>query len=63
MTNSTENKIITIPNILSMVRILLIPVIVYLYVFEKQYIAAGVVILLSGATDILLHIFGIPVSS
>ena len=53
MTNSTENKIITIPNILSMVRILLIPVIVYLYVFEKQYIAAGVVILLSGATDII----------
>lgn len=53
MTTSTENKIITIPNLLSMARILLIPIIVYLYVFKHQYTAAGIFILLSGATDIV----------
>lgn len=53
MNTSTENKILTIPNLLSMVRILLIPLIVYLYVFQKQDIDAGIVIVISGATDII----------
>lgn len=48
-----RSQIFTIPNILSVVRILLIPVIVYLYCFEKRYGAAVLVLLLSGLTDIV----------
>ncbi|MBQ7916265.1 MAG: CDP-alcohol phosphatidyltransferase family protein [Firmicutes bacterium] len=46
------NRIFTIPNILSMVRILLIPVFVDLY-FKEKALLAGVVLVLSGLTDTL----------
>ncbi len=52
-TDKYKNKIITIPNILSFIRILLIPVIVWLYLAEENYIAAGIVLLVSGLTDIV----------
>ena len=48
-----KNQILTIPNLLSVVRIALIPVIVWLYSFEQNYHAAIGVILLSAATDIV----------
>lgn len=48
-----KNQILTIPNLLSVVRLALIPVIVWLYSYEKNYYAAIGVILLSGATDII----------
>ena len=48
-----KNQILTIPNLLSVVRIALIPVIVWLYSFEQNYHAAIGVILLSVATDIV----------
>lgn len=48
-----KNQILTIPNLLSLVRIVLIPVIVWLYSYEKNYYAAIGVIVLSGATDII----------
>lgn len=48
-----KKQIFTIPNLLSLFRILLIPVIVWLYSVEKNYYAAIGVILLSGASDIL----------
>lgn len=48
-----KNKIITIPNILSLVRLLLIPVILWLYLKEENYIATGIVLLVSGLTDIV----------
>lgn len=48
-----KNKIITIPNILSLFRLLLIPVIVWLYVFRKDYLWTTVVLTLSGITDIV----------
>ena len=48
-----KRQILTIPNLLSVVRLLLIPVIIWLYsVEENQYAAIGV-ILLSGVTDIV----------
>lgn len=47
------SKILTIPNILSFFRICLIPVIVWLYVVKKESVAAGGVLILSGATDIV----------
>ena len=37
-TNSTQKKIVTIPNILSFFRLCLIPVIIWLYIGEKNYL-------------------------
>ncbi|MGM9597072.1 MAG: CDP-alcohol phosphatidyltransferase family protein [Eubacteriales bacterium] len=47
-----QNKIITIPNILSFFRLCLIPVIVWLYCFRKNYLMTTLVLLISGASDI-----------
>lgn len=52
-TNNSQNKIITIPNILSFFRLCLIPVIIWLYTVKKNDIAAGAVLILSGATDVV----------
>ncbi|MCQ2437913.1 MAG: CDP-alcohol phosphatidyltransferase family protein, partial [Clostridia bacterium] len=53
--SETEKKhgIITIPNLLSLFRVCLIPVMVYLYLTGKSNYAVGGVLLLSGITDIL----------
>lgn len=48
-----KDQILTIPNLLSIVRLLLIPVIIWLYCVKKEYNWAVGVILLSGATDIV----------
>ena len=48
-----KNQILTIPNLLSLVRLAMIPVIVWLYCVEKNYYAAIGMTLLSGATDII----------
>ena len=48
-----QNKIVTIPNILSVFRILLIPVIVWLYCGKHAYLYATLVLTLSGATDVV----------
>lgn len=45
------NRIWTIPNILSMFRLALIPVIVWLYCVEMEYRWAAVILILSGLTD------------
>ena len=51
-TSSYQKKIITIPNILSFFRLCLIPVIVWLYCYEKEYMVALAVLVLSGFTDV-----------
>lgn len=48
-----KNEILTIPNLLSLVRLAMIPLIVWLYCGAKNYYAAIGVILLSGATDVI----------
>lgn len=48
----TKNQVLTIPNILSFFRLALIPVIVWLYVFENSAEWTTVVFLISGLTDI-----------
>ena len=48
-----KNKIVTIPNILSLVRLCLIPLILWLYLGAQNYIAAGITLLFSGLTDIV----------
>ncbi len=52
-TNSYKNKIITIPNILSLFRLCLIPLIVWLYCFKKYYGLTAIVFIVSGVTDVL----------
>lgn len=47
-----KEQILTLPNLLSLVRLLMIPLIVWLYCGARRYYAAVVVILLSGITDI-----------
>ncbi len=47
-----KNNILTIPNILSMFRIVLIPVIAWLYIHNYNYYAVAVLVL-SGITDII----------
>ncbi len=51
--NKYQKRIWTIPNVLSMVRLLLIPVIIWLYVAKQDYLWACIVLLLSAATDIV----------
>ena len=50
-TDGTQNKIFTIPNILSFFRLGLIPVFMWLYCVEKNYIWTGIILILSGVTD------------
>ena len=48
-----KGKILTIPNLLSLIRILLIPLFVWLYLGEDNVPATAVVLVLSGLTDAL----------
>ena len=47
-----KKNLVTIPNMLSVLRMCMIGAIVWLYCFEQNYYAAISVLLLSGATDI-----------
>ena len=51
--NAQENRIFTIPNLLSMLRIVLIPVIVWLYHVKDAYQLAAGLLLVSGITDVV----------
>lgn len=48
-----KNKIITIPNLMSMLRIFMIPLIAWLYLGPKNYLWAAILIVISGITDVL----------
>lgn len=50
-TYNTQNKILTIPNMLSFFRLCLIPVIMWLYCVEDNYLWAGIILIVSGITD------------
>ena len=47
-----ETKFLTVPNVLSLFRIALIPVIVWLYAISGNMVWSGVVLIVSGLTDI-----------
>lgn len=51
--NKYQKKILTIPNLLSLVRLCLIPVIVWLYLIKKDYLLTGIFVLISGLTDVV----------
>ena len=48
-----KRKIITIPNILSLFRLCLIPVIMWLYIEKQDYFGTLLILILSGVTDIV----------
>ncbi len=48
-----KEEVMTIPNLLTMLRILLLPLIVWLYIFKEDYNAAILILLVSGLTDIV----------
>ena len=50
-TYNTRNKILTIPNMLSLFRLCLIPVIMWLYCVKENYLWAGIILIVSGITD------------
>lgn len=47
-----EDKILTVPNVLTLLRIILSPVFAVLYL-NKYYVSAAIVLVLSGLTDVL----------
>lgn len=51
--NNSENRVLTLPNLLSVFRICLIPLCVWLYCFKQDNILATLVLLLSGLTDVV----------
>ena len=51
--NNSANKIFTVPNFLSLVRLLLIPIIVWLYCIKKEYVLTAVILVVSGVTDVV----------
>jgi len=53
MENKYKHKIVTIPNILSLFRLLLIPVIIWLYAVKQDPLWTMAVLALSGITDIV----------
>lgn len=53
MEGKYKHKIITVPNILSLFRLLLIPVIMWLYIVKKDPIWTMAILVLSGITDIV----------
>ncbi len=53
MDREKNRRILTVPNLLSAFRLLLVPVIVWLYCGEENYPLTACVLLLSGATDIV----------
>ena len=46
-------KVLTIPNLLSLIRILLVPVFMYLYIGQDNIIATAAVVLFSCASDVI----------
>ena len=48
-----KQQIITIPNLLSLFRLCLIPVCVWLYCAKKDYVLTTLVLILSGLTDVV----------
>lgn len=51
--DSQRNRIFTIPNALSVVRLCLIPLIIWLYCVREEYPGTTLVLLISGFTDVV----------
>ena len=53
MEEKYKHKILTIPNLLSFFRLLLIPVIIWLYIVKEDPVWTAVILVLSGITDVV----------
>lgn len=53
MEEKYKHRIVTIPNILSLFRLLLIPVIMWLYIVKKDPLWTTAILVLSGVTDVV----------
>ena len=53
MEDTYKHKILTIPNVLSFFRLLLIPIIVWLYIVKNDPVWTTVILVLSGITDVV----------
>ncbi len=53
MKPQTRKQIFTIPNLLSFLRLCMIPLIIWLYCSQKNYALTAVILVLSGLTDLL----------
>ena len=51
MEQNTRKQLFTIPNLLSLLRLCMIPLIIWLYCTQKNYALTAVVLVLSGLTD------------
>ena len=51
MEQNTRKQLFTIPNLLSLLRLCMIPLIIWLYCTQKNYALTAVVLVLSGVTD------------
>lgn len=52
-TKEYQHRILTIPNLLSFLRLCLIPVIMWLYIDKQDYLWTLIILILSGVTDIV----------
>ncbi|MDR1769792.1 MAG: CDP-alcohol phosphatidyltransferase family protein [Hungatella sp.] len=53
MNQEPQNKILTIPNMLSALRLCMIPLLVWLYYVKQDYLWTGGLLILSGLTDVV----------
>ena len=53
MEQNTRKQLFTIPNLLSLLRLCMIPLIIWLYCIQKNYALTAVVLVLSGLTDMV----------
>ena len=53
MEQNTRKQLFTIPNLLSLLRLCMIPLIIWLYCTQKNYALTAVVMVLSGLTDMV----------
>ncbi len=53
MSNKYKNKIITIPNILSLLRLAMIPIFVICYIQKSNYRLTAIILVISGITDVI----------
>ena len=53
MEQNTRKPLFTIPNLLSLLRLCMIPLIIWLYCTQKNYALTAVVLVLSGLTDMV----------
>ena len=49
----SQSKVLTIPNMLSLLRIIMVPFIIWFYCDKKEYVITGIIIILSALTDVV----------